>query len=37
VDVHIGNLRQKLEEDPKQPIMVLTVPGSGYKFKPQET
>lgn len=37
VDVHIGNLRQKLEEDPKHPMMILTVPGSGYKFKTQET
>src|SRR5215471_9265009 len=36
VDVHIGNLRQKLEEDPKNPKIILTVPGSGYKFKARE-
>jgi len=33
VDVHIASLRQKLEEDPKQPKFVLTVQGFGYKFK----
>jgi DNA-binding response OmpR family regulator len=32
VDVHVGSLRQKLENDPKQPSMILTVPGLGYKF-----
>ena len=32
VDVHIGSLRQKLEDDPKQPKLILTVPGLGYKF-----
>jgi two-component system, OmpR family, alkaline phosphatase synthesis response regulator PhoP len=32
VDVHVGSLRQKLEEDPKQPSLILTVPGLGYKF-----
>ena len=34
VDVHVASLRQKLEEDPKQPRFVLTVQGLGYKFKP---
>jgi len=34
VDVHVASLRQKLEEDPKQPKFVLTVQGLGYKFKP---
>lgn len=34
VDVHIAGLRQKLEEDPKQPKYILTVQGLGYKFKP---
>jgi len=33
VDVHVASLRQKLEEDPKQPKFVLTVQGFGYKFK----
>ncbi len=30
VDVHVGSLRQKLEEDPKQPKLILTVQGQGY-------
>jgi two-component system alkaline phosphatase synthesis response regulator PhoP len=34
VDVHVASLRQKLEEDPKQPKFILTVQGFGYKFKP---
>jgi two-component system, OmpR family, alkaline phosphatase synthesis response regulator PhoP len=33
VDVHVAGLRQKLEEDPKQPKFILTVQGLGYKFK----
>jgi two-component system alkaline phosphatase synthesis response regulator PhoP len=32
VDVHIAWLRQKLEDDPKQPKWILTVHGLGYKF-----
>jgi two-component system alkaline phosphatase synthesis response regulator PhoP len=32
VDVHVATLRQKLEDDPKQPRFILTVPGLGYKF-----
>jgi len=32
VDVHVAWLRQKLEEDPKNPQFILTVVGSGYKF-----
>jgi two-component system, OmpR family, alkaline phosphatase synthesis response regulator PhoP len=32
VDVHVGSLRQKLEKDPKQPSMIVTIPGLGYKF-----
>lgn len=32
VDVHIASLRQKLEENPKQPQWILTVSGLGYKF-----
>jgi two-component system alkaline phosphatase synthesis response regulator PhoP len=34
VDVHVASLRQKLEDDPKQPKFILTVQGLGYKFKP---
>ncbi|HEX8748847.1 MAG TPA: response regulator transcription factor [Pyrinomonadaceae bacterium] len=32
VDVHVGLLRQKLEEDVKNPRHFLTVRGHGYKF-----
>jgi two-component system, OmpR family, alkaline phosphatase synthesis response regulator PhoP len=32
VDVHVASLRQKLEKDPKQPEMILTVQGLGYKL-----
>ena len=31
-DVHISNLRQKVEEDPQDPKLVLTVRGIGYKL-----
>jgi two-component system alkaline phosphatase synthesis response regulator PhoP len=33
VDVHVAGLRQKIEKDPKQPELIVTVPGMGYKFK----
>ena len=36
VDMRIANLRQQLEDDPKQPKFILTVQGLGYKFKPEE-
>jgi len=32
IDVHILNLRRKLEPDPKRPIYIKTVYGAGYKF-----
>ncbi len=31
-DVHISNLRQKVERDPQEPELVLTVRGIGYKL-----
>jgi two-component system alkaline phosphatase synthesis response regulator PhoP len=31
-DVHVAWLRQKLEDDPKQPRWIVTVHGLGYKF-----
>lgn len=34
VDVHIVSLRQKLEEDPKQPRLIVTVAGEGYRLDP---
>jgi two-component system, OmpR family, alkaline phosphatase synthesis response regulator PhoP len=35
VDVHIASLRHKLEDDPKHPLLIVTVAGLGYKFIPQ--
>jgi DNA-binding response OmpR family regulator len=32
VDVHIATLRQKLEENPSRPELIVTVHGAGYKF-----
>jgi two-component system, OmpR family, alkaline phosphatase synthesis response regulator PhoP len=32
VDVHVAWLRQKLEQDPRNPQFILTVVGLGYKF-----
>jgi len=32
VDVHIAWLRQKIEDDPKNPQYILTVHGQGYRF-----
>lgn len=32
VDTHIKNIRQKIEDDPKNPIYIITVYGAGYKF-----
>jgi DNA-binding response OmpR family regulator len=34
VDVHIKNLRKKIETDPTQPVYALTVFGVGYRFNP---
>jgi DNA-binding response OmpR family regulator len=33
VDVHIMNLRRKIEADPARPHFVVTVPGVGYRFE----
>ena len=33
VDVHIRWLRQKLEQDPSQPVLIQTVRGVGYRFE----
>jgi len=32
IDVHIGKLRQKIEDDPAQPRFIQTVRGHGYRF-----
>jgi DNA-binding response OmpR family regulator len=31
-DIHISNLRQKLERDPARPERIVTVRGVGYKL-----
>ena len=36
IDSHVKNLRQKIEDDPKQPVYVLTIHGKGYKFGGKE-
>ncbi|MGE5557371.1 MAG: winged helix-turn-helix domain-containing protein [Bacillota bacterium] len=33
VDVHIRRLRQKIEQDPSNPVLLETVHGVGYRFK----
>jgi len=32
VDAHIAKLRQKIEENPEEPTLIITVHGLGYKF-----
>lgn len=31
--VHISNLRNKIEDEPKKPVMIKTIKGLGYKFE----
>lgn len=33
VDVHIGRLRKKVEDDPANPTLIVTVRGAGYRFE----
>jgi DNA-binding response OmpR family regulator len=33
IDVHIRHLREKLEESPEHPRLILTVRGAGYRFQ----
>jgi DNA-binding response OmpR family regulator len=33
VDVHIGHIRRKIEDDPGRPAFIVTVRGTGYKFE----
>src|SRR6202040_3618678 len=33
IDVHIRHLREKLEERPEEPKLILTVRGAGYRFQ----
>lgn len=32
LDVHVGRVRAKVEENPREPKLIITVPGVGYKF-----
>ncbi|MBU0705303.1 MAG: helix-turn-helix domain-containing protein, partial [Chloroflexi bacterium] len=32
VNVHVRRLREKVEFDPGRPILILTVPGIGYRL-----
>jgi two-component system response regulator RegX3 len=32
LDVHVGRVRAKIEEKPREPKLIITVPGVGYKF-----
>jgi DNA-binding response OmpR family regulator len=34
VDVHVANLRKKIEDDPANPRYIKTVRGVGYRFRP---
>jgi DNA-binding response OmpR family regulator len=36
VDVHIHNLRHKLERDPAHPRHILTAFGAGYRFSDED-
>lgn len=33
VDVHIGHIRKKIEDDPAHPTFIVTVRGTGYRFE----
>ena len=33
IDVHVRHLREKVEQDPSEPELILTVRGAGYRFR----
>jgi DNA-binding response OmpR family regulator len=35
IDVHVRHLREKIERDPSNPELILTVRGAGYRFRPE--
>ena len=37
IDVQVGRLRKKIEQDPKHPEIILTVRGGGYQFNAEVT
>ncbi|MFQ5930367.1 MAG: helix-turn-helix domain-containing protein, partial [Acidobacteriota bacterium] len=36
VDIHMAKLRRKIERDPSQPQLLVTVRGEGYQLKVEE-
>jgi DNA-binding response OmpR family regulator len=35
IDVHVRHLREKVERDPSNPELILTIRGAGYRFRPE--
>jgi DNA-binding response OmpR family regulator len=35
IDVHVRHLREKIERDPSNPELILTMRGAGYRFRPE--
>jgi DNA-binding response OmpR family regulator len=35
IDVHVRHLREKIEKDPGNPELILTMRGAGYRFRPE--
>jgi DNA-binding response OmpR family regulator len=35
IDVHVRHLREKVERDPGNPELILTLRGAGYRFRPE--
>ena len=35
IDVHVRHLREKIERDPSDPELILTMRGAGYRFRPE--
>ena len=35
IDVHVRHLREKIEGDPSNPELILTMRGAGYRFRPE--
>jgi two-component system, OmpR family, response regulator len=33
IDVHVRHLREKIERDPSEPELILTMRGAGYRFR----
>ena len=33
IDVHVRHLREKIERDAREPELILTVRGAGYRFR----